>query len=291
MGVIFKLRPADTLTIIFVSALLLITLIFNSVIPKKNLLVFIYSLLLAAQLFIIKFRDATKLTRAVYNLIFPLISVLVVFDSLGWVVQYVNPVDIDPILVEIDYRLFGNHPTVMLESITNPLLTEIMQIAYATYYFLPLILGGSLLKNKKMEEFNRSLFLVLLCFYLSYVGYIIWPALGPRFEIAHLQTVELQGLFFADAIKDTLNFLEGIKRDAFPSGHTAVALIVLYLAYKYERMLFWIFLPIVALMLFSTVYCRYHYVIDVIAGIGLALFTIVLGEGYYRFWEKKRQSF
>lgn len=284
---LFRLRPADALTIFFASLLLLITLIFNSAIPKRNLLVLIYSLLLAAQFFVMRFRDQTKLTRAVYDLLFPLISVIVIFDSLGWIVHYINPVDIDPILVEIDYRLFGNHPTVMLESIVNPLLTDILQLAYASYYFLPVVLGVMLLRNGQREEFNRSLFLVLLCFYLSYIGYIIWPALGPRFEIAHLQTIELRGMFFADLIKDALNFLEGIKRDAFPSGHTAIALTVLYLAFKYKRMLFWIYLPVVIMLIFSTVYCRYHYVVDVIAGMGLTLLTLFLGERYYNWWEKK----
>ncbi len=287
---LFRLRPADALTIFFASLLLLITLIFNSAIPKRNLLVLIYSLLLAAQFFVMRFRDKTKLTRVVYDLLFPLISVIVIFDSLGWIVHYINPVDIDPILVEIDFWIFGNHPTVMLESIVSPLLTDILQLAYASYYFLPVVLGIMLLRNGQREEFSKSLFLVLLCFYLSYIGYIIWPALGPRFEIAHLQTIELQGLFFADAIKDALNFLEGTKRDAFPSGHTAIALTVLYLTFKYKRLLFWIYLPIIILLIFSTVYCRYHYVIDVLAGIAFTGLTIALGEGYYRLWEKKRQS-
>ncbi len=290
MNRIFKLRPADALTIFFASLLLLITLIFNSAIPKRNLLVLIYSLLLAAQFFVMRFRDKTKLTRVVYDLLFPLISVIVIFDSLGWIVHYINPVDIDPILVEIDFWIFGNHPTVMLESIVSPLLTDILQLAYASYYFLPVVLGVMLLRSGQREEFSKSLFLVLLCFYLSYIGYIIWPALGPRFEIAHLQTIELQGLFFADAIKDALNFLEGTKRDAFPSGHTAIALTVLYLTFKYKRLLFWIYLPIIILLIFSTVYCRYHYVIDVLAGIAFTGLTIALGEGYYRLWEKKRQS-
>ncbi|MBI4685541.1 MAG: phosphatase PAP2 family protein [Nitrospirae bacterium] len=284
---LFNIRPADAVTILFVSVLSAIALFFNSVIPNRILLVFIYLLLIAAQCIIIPVRDKTPFLRAIYDLILPVISVIVVFDSLGWIVHYINPVDIDPLLIKIDYMIFGNHPTVMLEKISHPLLTDLLQISYSTYYFLPVTLGIALLRNNQRKEFDRSLFLILFCFYLSYIGYIIWPALGPRFALDHLQTKKLEGFFIAEHIQNFLNMFEGIKRDAFPSGHTGIALTVLYLSYKYKKGLFWIFLPIVILLMFSTVYCRYHYVVDVIAGVGLTIITLGIGESYYKWWGKR----
>ncbi|MEK7333651.1 MAG: hypothetical protein AAB017_09755, partial [Nitrospirota bacterium] len=94
---LFNLRPADALTIIFVSLLIVITIAFNSAIPNRLLLIPIYSALLIAQFILIKVKDKTRLLRIMYDLIFPVISVLVLFDSLGWVVHYINPVDIDPL--------------------------------------------------------------------------------------------------------------------------------------------------------------------------------------------------
>jgi len=176
----------------------------------------------------------------------------------------------------------------MLEKIMNPLLTDILQLAYTTYYFIPISFGVVLWLNNKREEFDRSVFLILFCFYLSYLGYILFPALGPRFTIDRLQTSELRGFLVAEPIQQFLNRLEGIKRDAFPSGHTGIALTVLYLAYRFKRFFFWILLPVVSGLIFSTVYCRYHYVIDVIAGFGLTLVTILLGERYYQWWLKWR---
>lgn len=283
----FKFRPADIITIIFISLLLVITIGFNSKIPNRLLLLVIYSALLIAQFILVAVKNKTRLLRIMYDLIFPVISVLVLFDSLGWVVHYVNPVDIDPLLIRLDYALFGNHPTVMLESVMNPVLTDILQLAYSSYYFLPVTLGIALLKNNQRDEFNKSLFLILFCFYLSYIGYIIWPALGPRFTLDHLQMQKLQGFFIAEPIQNLLNRLEGIKRDAFPSGHTGIALTVVYLSYKYNKRLFLIFLPVVSALIFSAVYCRYHYVIDIIAGFGLTAVTIFFGEKYYEWWEKR----
>jgi membrane-associated phospholipid phosphatase len=282
--IVLRQRPADAVTIIFLVFLTSLSLLFYNHIPRAPLLIIIYASLVITQIAIIKIRDLNKVFRFLHDLVFPALCVFIIFDSLEWLVHYVNPEDIDPILIRIDYMIFGNHPTVMLERIMSPLLTDILQIAYSTYYFIPVILGVVLLLNKQREEFERSIFLILFCFYLSFLGYILMPALGPRFVIDSLQTHELRGLFVAESIQHFLNYLEGIKRDAFPSGHTAVALTVLYLAYRYRRDLFWVLVPVVTALVFSTVYCRYHYVIDVIAGIGLTILTIILGEWYYKLW-------
>ncbi len=78
-------------------------------------------------------------------------------------------------------------------------------------------------------------------------------------------------------VQQTLDGLEHNKTDAFPSGHTAVALVSLFYAGKFrERVLFGILVPCVAALIVSTVYLRYHYVIDVIAGIALAAVTIFI---------------
>jgi membrane-associated phospholipid phosphatase len=50
-------------------------------------------------------------------------------------------------------------------------------------------------------------------------------------------------------------------------------------AWRYDRKLFWWLLPFYVGMLFSTVYGRYHYVADVIAGIAV---------GFLGFWAGHR---
>jgi len=283
-----KQRPADTVTILLLIILLVLTGIFYDSLPKGPFLIGLYSLLIVVQILLARYHRNGRMITIAYDLIFPVICVLLIFDSLEWVVHYINPEDIDPLLIRIDYLIFGNHPTVMLERIMHPLLTDMVQIAYSTYYFIPVSYGIVLISKRKKEEFDRSLFLILFCFYLSYIGYILFPALGPRFTIDHLQTQELQGFLITEPIQNLLNRLEGIKRDAFPSGHTAVACTVLYCAYMFEKRFFWICLPVVAALIFSTVYCRYHYVIDIIAGLVLTVLSVAVGEWYYRGWQRRK---
>ena len=272
-----RLREAEKINLFFLVFFLLVALIHIREFSSYKI-IYEYLLLLGLQVFFIKKRITERRLGWLYDIVFPVVSVLLVFDSMTVLVHVVNPRDIDYRLIQLDYMILGTYPTVYLERFINPLLTDILQLSYSTYYFLPVVLGVILKIRGRQEEFNQGLALILLCFYLSYVGYMLFPALGPRYTMLHLQSVELKGLYLFEKTSEILNAIEGIKRDAFPSGHTAVTLVVLHLAYKFEKRLFYIYTPIAALLIFSTVYCRYHYFVDVVGGVGLYLLTIMISR-------------
>jgi membrane-associated phospholipid phosphatase len=284
---LLKLRPADSLNIVFSFFLLVLTVIYSDAIPSSGYLALLYASIIFFQVALFYLSRLNSFLALTRDLIFPVLSVLIIFDSLGLIVHNINPRDIDYILIRVDYRIFGGYPTVFLEGIISPLLTDVLQLAYSIYYFLPVIFGIILRVEGKREAFEKSLFLILLCFYLSYIGYLLFPAVGPRYAMQHLHDKQLEGFLISGPIQNALNLLEGVKRDAFPSGHTAVALTVLLLAYRYERTLFWWLTVPVLLLIFATVYCRYHYVIDVICGFMLTVVTFSGGEVYYKTWLRK----
>lgn len=281
-----NLRPADILNFVFLTSLTLVTVLFYRKVAYPLLLIALYSGLIFLQMLLIRTKDRGKLLKLIYDLIFPTACILIIFDSLEQLVHFINPRDIDPLLIKLDYIIFNGHPTVILENIMAPLLTDILQTAYSTYYFLPVALGIALKIKGDDKAFDQALFLIMLCFYLSYLGYMLMPAIGPRFTMDHLQEKALEGLFIAGPLQELLNGLEGTKRDAFPSGHTAITLTVVYLAWRFEKRLFAVFLPVALALIVSTVYCRYHYVVDVIGGAALTLITILLGEKYYEYRTK-----
>jgi membrane-associated phospholipid phosphatase len=61
-----------------------------------------------------------------------------------------------------------------------------------------------------------------------------------------------------------------------------MTLLVLYYARRFHRRTFWLLLPVGSALIFSTVYLRYHYVIDVIAGAAAAALVILIAEPLYR---------
>ena len=279
------LKPSDLLTLFFLALLACITVISVAANPAWIRLLATYGVLAVSVLAAAAYRTRVSPAKKGFYLsvVTVVVTVSLVFNSLGALIASVHATTIDPFLISVDHGLFGVHPTVWLERFISPALSAALQFAYISYYFIPLSLGIVLIARGRLREFEEVLFGILLCFYLSYAGYLLFPAIGPRFTLSHLQTGDLQLSPLIAAIQETLNTLEKNKTDAFPSGHTAVSVMSLYYAWSLrERKLCTVLVPTVTALLVSTVYLRYHYVIDVIAGVGLTGLTIALAPGLRR---------
>lgn len=285
-----RITPIHGLTLFFLTGLFFLVLFFRNELPLWRSLLFRYTvwigLLLALKL--ASDRGSGRL-GALFNDFSPGLFVILIYQSLGDLIQYLQS-DIDSVLIRIDFFLLGVHPTVWIERWIVPWLTDLLSLAYASYYFLPVVLAITFyLKNPK-RDFEVAMFVLLLGYYASFIGYILFPAIGPRHTLTHLQTVPLEGSVITDLIRDTLNSWEHNKRDCMPSGHTQVALMVLFLSYRYRRRLFYILLPVASGLILSTVYHRYHYVIDLFAGAFLAVGCVIIGPRLYEAWTRRIDS-
>lgn len=281
-----RLKPVDCITYLALVVLTVTTLITRPPNPHGGTLLVKYgSLAFFLTVFWWLDRGQRRIGRPLHAL-YPVVFIPIIFDSLANLLPWASPILLDDRLIQLDRVLLGVDPTVWIEPMIHPVLTELLTWAYASYYFLPVVLLLSLYLKGKQPEYDRAIFGIVLCFYLSYVGYFLVPAVGPRFTLIHLQTVDLHGIFAADTIRDTLNYLERFKQDAFPSAHTAVVLMVLFYAWQFSRGLFWAFLPVVGALILSTVYLRYHYVIDVVVGILLTGPCIVLERMVTAYWQR-----
>jgi membrane-associated phospholipid phosphatase len=215
---------------------------------------------------------------------YPVLLIPITYKELSYLIPLIHPRDFDATLAGIDQRLFGVNPTVWLERFTWPPLTEVLQLTYSTYYFLPLVLGVVLWRKGWFEKFDFWVFIVVLGFYVSYLGYVAVPAIGPRFlpSILDAQTIPLTGVWLFQRVREMLDRAEGITRDCFPSGHTELTLLVLYYARTFHRKVFWWLLPLGTGVIVSTVYLRYHYVIDVVAGALVAVAIVIIAKPLYR---------
>jgi membrane-associated phospholipid phosphatase len=279
------LNPSDLLTLSLLAVLSGLAVFTANANPMWSGLLATYVVLAVAILAVAVYRTRVgPAKRGFYlSVAATVMTVSLVFNSLGGLISSMHTTTCDALLIAVDQAMFGIHPTVWMERLISPALSALLQFAYISYYFIPLSLGIVLIARGRFAAFEEVLFGILLCFYLSYVGYLLFPAIGPRFTLNHLQTQGLQLSPFMATLQETLNALEKNKTDAFPSGHTAVALMSLYFAWKErEKKLFAVLLPVVTGLIFSTVYLRYHYVIDVLAGIALTGLTIALAPGLRR---------
>jgi membrane-associated phospholipid phosphatase len=75
-----------------------------------------------------------------------------------------------------------------------------------------------------------------------------------------------------------------------PSGHTQLSLVTLYLAYRYKRNLLPLLTPLVGGLIASTIYLRYHYVIDIFAGVAVAIACVIVAPPLYEMWNRKNEG-
>lgn len=297
---LLKLQASDILVVTFATFLTIINLIYADRVSNWLNHVLLNSLVIVL-VFIIVNKDKTSKgffwKQLHYWYIVPLIFMS--FKEIYFMVQPIRGVDYDQFLIQIDRFIFGFDPTHLLYNIANPYLTELLQIIYGSFFFLPIILGIDILLSHNEKYFRYIIFSLILGFFLSYIGYFIVPAVGPRFTLHDFMStnIELPGLLFTNYLRDivnagesipagTLNPAEIVQRDVFPSGHTQITLIVMYFSVKFRTVTRYIFLPVGTLLIFSTVYLRYHYVIDLIAGLLFAIVTIFLAHRLFNWWQK-----
>ena len=225
-------------------------------------------------------------------------TILFIYTQASSIAHPIHGKDFDALLIGIDRYLFGTDPTAWAYRFAHPLITEILQIAYSSYYLFFIFLFYELYRKKMMREFEAGSFLVVYGFYLSYIGYLLVPAIGPRFTLHDFNAInkELPGLFLTPYLREIINSGGGVipgsdpsifvHRDAFPSGHTQMTLTAMYVAFINKTTIRWGLMVVGSLLIISTIYMRYHYGIDVIAGILFFFFTVWSGNKLHSYWIK-----
>jgi membrane-associated phospholipid phosphatase len=278
-----RLRPLEAVNLAALGVLVALTLLLwrRLADPGENLLRFaLMGAFLAIAVFLAQRVDRLPKALRVAVDFYPAAFIPFVYESLGVLIAAARGRPRDDLLIAADRALLGGDVTVLLQPFVRPGLAAFLYVAYSTYYFLPLVLGGALWSRDRPAA-RRFIFTLSVCFYVSYAGYFTIPAYGPRTALADRHTVPLNTHPVAHAIDRTINELEHTKLDAFPSGHTMITVAVLIVAWKRHRKVFWILLPVATLLILSTMYCRYHYLVDVLAGIVLAFATVPLGDRLY----------
>jgi membrane-associated phospholipid phosphatase len=212
-----------------------------------------------------------------------------VYTNLHDTVRYVNPHDVHAQIAAVEEWLFGGQPVIWAERYITPARTEFFNFFYANFYLVAPSVVMLLWFRGQHAAARRVLLGVILCFYVGYVLYIVFPAAPPRlyFGSLGLFTVTLRGGPITNFQEALIGLMPNhAARAAFPSLHSAVSCLSLYYAWKYCRPFFPILLTFVAGLLVSTVYLRHHWVVDLIAGVLLVPFIIWLTPRYERAWAR-----
>lgn len=202
-------------------------------------------------------------------------SMAITYVLLGDSLPLLNPHTLDRELFLLDLDLIGVEPAVLLQRWATPPVVDWFAALYMSYFvLLTLFLMPPVLFSKNERLSGELATVVLLTCAIGQTLYALVPGFGPLYATTEAFDGPLAGDFWFQAMT---NFVSGAgaKKDIFPSLHTATPSGLTIVAYRYRHgpLMRWVW-PLVAFatanIIVATLLLRWHYVIDVVAGLVLA---------------------
>ena len=211
------------------------------------------------------------------------------------VLPLVRPDNLDAALLHADLAVFGVEPAVWLQRFNVRPVVEYFAFFYYSYFGICitylLLFVFIVRRGRKTAEFTVG---TVLVYCLGQLGYLAVPAYGPGAALADAYTGPIQGGFFWGCVSRAVA-AGGAMKDVFPSLHTAAPVWFTLFAFHVARSdrrfrpLAWGTAFFAANIIFSTMFLRWHYAVDVVAGLVLAFSVGHVAPRLVR-WEEERRS-
>jgi len=187
----------------------------------------------------------------------------------------VVPYNSDTFLARLDQLLgFGTAPVLWAEKFVNSMNLNFFSFVYAV--FIPFMYYSIFISLLGRQYNERKVFITafVVTYAISFMGHLFLPARGPIvFYASDFSHILSGGGYFHKLVVDSIDKAGG-PHGAFPSLHVGVTWFVCYFDLKFNRIRGLLYLPLVVLIIISTVLLRYHYVIDLIAGVAIGTFSV-----------------
>ena len=215
------------------------------------------------------------------HLLFPLFLMGYLYGETHYMNNGVFITNLDPYFMEMDQFIFGMQPSILFsKKYNNWLFSELMYMGYISYYFQVIVITiYTYIKEK--SKLNQTIFIIFNSFLIYYLVYAVLPVVGPQFHLNGVDAIPSQSGFFSEFMQ-LINHNFEKPTGAFPSSHVGMTLMFSYIALKYSRKLFYIFIPFTILIMFATVYIKAHYAVDILAGIISAPIVYYFSQRIYR---------
>ncbi|MCJ7684298.1 MAG: phosphatase PAP2 family protein [Desulfobacteraceae bacterium] len=265
-----NLNATDRITILYNFILVVFIFIFRAKIAAYayhlafNLSVILIVLLLSS-------RRRSSLSVCTVSLWYPLVLYGLLYYQTGLINRVFVPQFLDGFFMNLDVWIFGEFPAFFLRGKHgNAFFDEFFHFFYFSYYLI-IPLTGILLFRKEVRLFQSFVFQLSSLFYLCFFIFILLPVEGPialRNEYYH------QGGLFQTMVDFIYRGGEN-PGAAFPSSHVAATFLVTWWGsthFKRMRIPYWLTFLFLSI---ATVYCMFHYAVDVIGGLFLGVLAVL----------------
>ena len=203
-------------------------------------------------------------------------------QELSWVIGW----NITPLIRDIEGGF-----VILVQSFATPALTTYFSYIYVFGYVFLLVFPFIAYAALSDQDHLKSLLIAYTLNYgLGLICYIIFIAYGPRNSLGGqvdslLYTTYPQFQFLTSTVN--------VNTNVFPSLHTSLSVTVALLAFYSRReypIWFWISILLATSVVISTMYLGIHWLVDVIAGILLAVVSVELARRYVKYGSFRTSS-
>ena len=174
--------------------------------------------------------------------------------------------------------LFAGQPSLYLsERLAFVPLSEYLHFCYLSQMIVIPAVAAYWYVSGRRAAFGDLLLQLSTVLLGSYLFFILLPVDSPYYLSQRLGP-PLSGHFFFDLVHQ-MSARGGARGGAFPSAHVSSAIVVNLVAWRHQRRLAYLLVPITVGVMVATVYGRFHYVLDTLAGAALAIAVVAA----YRF--------
>ena len=169
--------------------------------------------------------------------------------------------------------IFGGQPSIFLgEQWSSVMASEYLHFCYLSYVVVIPGLAGYWYATGRRAAFHELVLLLAVTMFGSYLFFMLLPVDSPYYLSERLGPPQA-GHFFFDLVH-AVSSRGGARGGAFPSAHVAGAVVTWLVAWRHHRTVACWLAPIIGGLILATVYGRFHYALDTIAGLGVAILVV-----------------
>jgi hypothetical protein len=202
-------------------------------------------------------------------------TVQISYFELRELLPIVNPTSLDAELSYIDEHILHFEPSIFMDRFVTPGVTEWFAFFYFGYFALLAVHVLPMVFFSRRIRLTAEFALGMITVYATaHIVYMLVPGYGPVRFLADRYEHPLPSGFWLDAVLNAVNS-GGAQKDIFPSLHTAGPFFVSLFSFRHrDKWPFKYTWPFVAFfsanIVIATMFLRWHYLIDVLAGIALS---------------------
>jgi membrane-associated phospholipid phosphatase len=272
------LESGERILLVFFAYITLAVLLFSPE-PSGGGRVIALNLLIAATIIVLSRNPQRAPWLTVARDLFPAVLLLVAYRESGLMLNPDAAHHLDVVFIQWDRALLNNPFVQAVLKAGTPWLQHYLELAYLLCY--PLVPLGAVAIHctsrgrgepgtRPMDDFWVT---VLLATLFCYAVYPFFPLTPPRVLFADVPGPHVEPLL--RKINFWLLDRYSVAACIFPSGHVAAATAVALAVRKHAPRLGALFLILAASVAVATVYGRYHYAADAVAGalVGIAAYN------------------